>query len=124
MLTDFDRVPEADRNILIWMLTTRDARRIFGDGWSDEAKRMLAVFRATHDLWAGDPAFVALLNRLRGGSPEFVEWWDSHDIRNATAGRKTLHHPTKGAQLFEYVSFQSNDDPSLKLSFYTRLQLI
>ena len=121
MLTDFDRIPHEDRNILIWMLTTRDARRVFGSGWSDEAKRMIAVFRATHDLWAGDPAFAALLKRLRQGSPEFVEWWDTHDIRSTTAGCKMLHHPAKGAQLFEYASFQSNDDPALKLSIYTPL---
>ena len=124
MLTDLCRVPDEDRNILVWMLTMPDARRVFGTGWRDEAKRMIAVFRATHDLWAGDPAFVALLERLRQGSPEFVEWWDTHDIRSATAGRKVLYHPTKGARLFEYTSFQSNDDPSLKLSLYTSLDPI
>ena len=26
----------------------------------------VAQFRATHDLWAGDPAFIALLDRLLG----------------------------------------------------------
>jgi hypothetical protein len=82
---------------------------------------MVAEFRATHDLWAGDPAFVELLGRLRQGCPEFAEWWDAHDIRGGAAGRKRLSHPRKGALRFEYVSFQANDDPALKLVIYTPL---
>lgn len=108
-----------DRNILIGMLTNPETRRLFGKSWEGEAKRMVAEFRATHDLWAGDPAFVDLLARLREGSPEFVQWWEAHDIRHGAAGRKVLHHPEKGVLSFEYASFQANDDPALKLVIYT-----
>jgi hypothetical protein len=101
------------------MLTNPATRRLFGAAWTDEAKRMVAQFRATHDLWAGDPAFVALLERLRQGSPEFAIWWRSHDIRSVAAGQKLMRHPKKGALSFEYASFQANDDPALKLVIYT-----
>ena len=57
----FSRLPEEDRNTLICVLTNPDTRRLFGATWADEAKRMVAQFRATHDLWAGDPAFIELL---------------------------------------------------------------
>ncbi len=80
---------------------------------------MVAQFRATHDLWAGDPAFVALLERLRNGCPEFGAWWEAHDVRGITAGRKHLTHPTKGRLDFEYATFQANDDPALKLIIFT-----
>ena len=80
---------------------------------------MVAQFRATHDLWAGDPAFVALLRRLREGCPEFDVWWERHDVGRAGSGRKVLHHPTKGVIVFEHTSFQTNDDPNLKLVIYT-----
>lgn len=80
---------------------------------------MVAQFRATHDLWAGDPAFIDLLERLRAGCPEFANWWETHDIGSVTAGRKWLSHPKKGSLCFEYVTFQSNDDPALKLVIYT-----
>ena len=112
----FSHVPEADRNTLISVMTNPASRRLFGASWKDEAKRMVAEFRATHDLWAGDPAFVALLTRLRDGSPEFSEWWEAHDVRDVSAGRKQLK---RGALRFEYVSFQANDDPALKLVIYT-----
>ena len=79
---------------------------------------MLAQFRATHDLWAGDPAFRDLLERLRA-SPEFVKWWERHDVQHVSAGRKILNHAIKGALNLEYVSFQSNDEPALKLVIYT-----
>jgi len=79
----------------------------------------IAQFRATHDLWAGDPAFVALLRRLRDGCPEFDAWWERHDVRRGSSGVKTLHHPEKGVISFEHASFQANDDPGLKLVIYT-----
>lgn len=80
---------------------------------------MVAQFRATHDLWAGDPAFVALLRRLRDGCPEFGGWWERHDIRRSASGIKTLHHPTRGVLAYEHSSFQANDDLELKLVIYT-----
>jgi len=80
---------------------------------------MVAQFRATHDLWAGDPAFIDLLERLRQGCPEFATWWEAHDIGSITAGRKQLSHPKKGSLRFEYATFQANDDPALKLVIYT-----
>lgn len=115
----YSRLAEEDRNTLICMLTNPMTRRLFGAGWADEAKRMVSQFRATHDLWAGDPAFVDLLTRLRKGCPEFVRWWEAHDIGSVSAGQKVLDHPKKGALRFEYASFQANDDPALKLVIYT-----
>jgi transcriptional regulator with XRE-family HTH domain len=115
----FSRLREDDRNILLCMLTNRQTRKLFGDSWADEAKRMVAQFRATHDVWAGDPAFVALLDRLAQGSSEFRRWWKAHEVRNTASGRKSLHHPDKGLLQFEYASFQANDDPALKLVIYT-----
>ena len=115
----FGRLAEADRNTLICMLTNPATRRLFGSAWATEAQRMVAQFRATHDLWAGDPAFLDLLQRLREGSPEFAGWWEAHDIRDMAAGRKSLRHPKKGSLRFEYTTFQANDDPALKLVLYT-----
>ena len=115
----FDQLAADECNSLILMLTVPRSRDLFGPGWADEAQRMVAQFRATHDLWAGDPAFVALLRRLRDGCLEFETWWERHDVRWPVSGRKTLHHPTKGLIAFDHASFQANDDPSLRLVIYT-----
>ncbi|QIG92599.1 MULTISPECIES: helix-turn-helix transcriptional regulator [unclassified Bradyrhizobium] len=117
----FGRLPEGERNTLICMLTNPETRRLFAAGWGEEARRMVAQFRRTHDLWAGDPAFLDLLTRLRGGCPEFDAWWGTHDVGSSVAGRKTLSHPRRGRLRFEYASFQANDDPGLKLVIYTEI---
>jgi transcriptional regulator with XRE-family HTH domain len=116
---DFGRMPEPDRNILLHMFTEPNARKLFGATWSQEARRMLAQFRPTYDLWAGDAEFGRLVEQLRRGSKEFDAWWDAHDIRAGAAGRKTLNHPAKATLFVEYATFQSNDDPALKLVIYT-----
>lgn len=115
----FDRVPEEDRNTLLFVLTNPKTRRLFGAGWAEEARRMVAQFRPTYDLWAHDLAFTSLVERLRAGCPEFDGWWDAHDLRDVVAGHKSLSHPRKGALRLQYASFQSNDDPNLKLVIYT-----
>lgn len=120
-LFGFDRLAEAERNILLLALTQPEARRLFGNAWEAEGKRMVAQFRATHDLWAGDPAFQDLLDRLRRDCPEFAGWWEAHDIRSTPSGRKLLHHPELGEVAYDYATFQSNDDPALKLALYTQV---
>ncbi len=118
LLCDFAAVPEAERNILLFMFTDPRARALFGPAWAEEAQRMLALFRATHDLWAGDPAFADLVGRLRTGSADFAGWWCHHDVRAPTAGEKALH--VGGAiRRYAYATFQANDDPALKLALYT-----
>jgi transcriptional regulator with XRE-family HTH domain len=117
----FGRLAEADRNILVHLLLTPSARTMFGAAWAEQASRVVAQFRATHDLWAADPAFIALLARLRAECPEFAGWWRSHEVRGSASGLKVFHRPRKGAQHFSHTSFQSNDDPSLRLIVYTRV---
>jgi transcriptional regulator with XRE-family HTH domain len=114
----FSKRPVEDRNILLNMMIGKDARQLFGKAWPDEAKRMLALFRTTHDLWAGDPAFEELSARLRAGCPEFGGWWDKHDVGTAVAGVKSLTPTKRGIERLAYATFQSNDAPDLKLTIY------
>jgi transcriptional regulator with XRE-family HTH domain len=120
----FGRLAEEDRNVLLLMFTSARTRKLFGNSWTEEARRMVAQFRASHDVWAGDPAFNALLARLRQASPEFSRWWGAHEVRGIAAGRKILNHPKKGVLQFEHTSFQANDDPGLKLVIYTPVQVL
>lgn len=41
------------------------------------------------------------------------------DAPPVAAGQKLLHHPSQDARLFEYATFQANEDPCLKLAIYT-----
>ncbi|GLH75890.1 transcriptional regulator [Bradyrhizobium sp. SSBR45G] len=114
----FSRLADDERNTLLLMLCKPGTRRLFGAQWKELARRMVAQFRATYDLWAGDPAFVDLVARLRRGSREFDELWAAHDVNALAAGEKLLEHPKKGRVRLRYATFQANDDPALKLAIY------
>ena len=118
LLIDFGGIDVEDRNILLYVLTDPNGRRLFGEGWAHEARRMVALFRATYDLWAADPAFADLVSRLHAGCVEFEGWWAAHDVGAASSGTKTLLHPARGPRHFDYTTFQANDDPRLKLAVY------
>ena len=113
-LMAFSRLPEEDRNTLALMFLRPASRVLFGAGWEREARRVLASFRTTHDLFAEDPAFANLLERLHA-SPEFARGWKAHDVRIPRAGVKTFHHPKLGTLKYEHTSYQSYDDPALRL---------
>ena len=117
---DFGHLAPEDRNILHWMFTDPAARHVFGQTWAEEARRILSLFRAAHDLWPGDKAFVALVDRIRASCPEFDAWWSEHGVGAPVSGAKQMRHPTLGVVRYEYASFQANDDPALKLALYTR----
>jgi transcriptional regulator with XRE-family HTH domain len=116
-ITDFARIREEDRNILLFVLTAPAARPLFGAEWAAIARRMMTQFRTAHDLWADDPAFAGLVTRLRQESREFTRWWSAHDVGEPRAGRKVLHRADR-AFPFLHASFQSNDDPALRLVIF------
>lgn len=117
---DFAKLPPEERNILHWMFTHPDARQVFGPTWEAEARRMLALFRAAHDLWPGDAAFASLMNQVRAACPDVAIWWSEHGVAAPVSGSKRLHHPVLGVVRYDHASFQANDDPALKLALYTR----
>lgn len=114
---DFGAIARDNRNILLFALTDPRARMLFGSGWATEAKRMVALFRSTFDLFAGDPAFLDLVDRVRTGCPAFDGWWREHDVRAPSSGTKTLT-VAGSRRRFRYTTFQANDDPALKLAIY------
>lgn len=118
-LFDFGALPPERRNILHFVLTDPAARTLFGGGWATEARRLTALFRATFDLFANDPAFVDLVARVAGGCAPFNDWWSDHDVRAPVSGTKTLHGPD-GPRRYRYASFQCNDDAALKLAVYSQ----
>ena len=122
IFTDFNQIAQKDRNILLLMFTAPAMQSLFGEAWAGEAKRMLASFRTIYDLWAGDPAFIELRERLRQGCPEFESWWNSHEVGSSAGVEKLLHHPSRGSIRFGTAS-QANDAPSLKLAIYTPLSV-
>jgi transcriptional regulator with XRE-family HTH domain len=118
LFTDFGALPCEDRNILAYMLLDPAARELFGASWAAEAERMVSLFRANYDLWAPDPAFLELVDRLHAGCPEFTAWWREHGVAAPVSGEKHLVHAGRGPLDYRYSTFKANDDPRLKLCIY------
>lgn len=117
---NFGQLAPEDRNIFHWMLTDAAAKQVFGQTWAEEARRIVSLFRAAHDLWPDDAAFIALVDQARAGCPELAGWWSEHGISAPLSGTKHLCHPALGVVCYEYASFQANDDPALKLALYSQ----
>lgn len=117
-LFEFGALPPEDQNLLLYVLTDSRARQVFGESWSSEAQRIVALFRPAYDLWAYDRAFVELLERVQAGCKEFARWWKDHAVQATSSGTKRLHHPISGPTRFEYTTFQAHEDLGLKLAVY------
>ncbi len=115
----FDRLPADDRNMLVCMLVNPATRRLFGQGWADEAKRMVASSGRRTTSGPAIRRSSSLLERLRqaarnsspGGPPTMSA------MSPAAASSSSIR--SKGKLHFEHASFQANDDPALKLVIYT-----
>lgn len=120
LLFGFSAMPEAERNILLYMLTNPAARDLFGDSWAEEAQRMIALFRTTYDQHCGDALFNEIVSVLDAASGEFRDWWSYYRVATPSSGKKTLQSGGRDGVPFVYATFQANDDPALKLALYSR----
>jgi transcriptional regulator with XRE-family HTH domain len=122
LLGDFGRIPRPDRNLLVFMFTSAQARRAFGFLWAAEARAMLAQFRAGMDFAANDPALTDLMDRIRASIPEFSAWWNAAATGAAVQPtQKLLVHPEKGEVTYDQASFQLTANTALKLTIYTQV---
>jgi transcriptional regulator with XRE-family HTH domain len=111
-------VPPAERNQL-WLVFTHPAWRTLYTSWEEQARRLLARFRAGYSDQIGDPAFEELVERLMNASPEFREWWPRHEVVGPGEGRKRILHPTAGWLEFEHAVFRHAENSDQLLVMYS-----
>ncbi len=111
---DWPALAAAERNMLWWTFTDQAARSILVD-WEPEAQAQLARFRAAAGKHPEDPAFGALIERLRNASPEFRASWPRHEVAPLSSGTKRLRHPALGEITFTHVVLTLADNPEQKL---------
>lgn len=117
LFRDFAKVPIAERNTLLQLFVSPEVRARY-PRWEEEARGALESFRITFDEWSHAPEFQALVDRLVRESADFARWWRTHEIRPRPSGRKTMNHPRLGRIRVTYSTFQTNDDPNLRLVLY------
>lgn len=100
--TDFDRVPDGSRNILVWMFTSDTARERFVD-WEVQAEHAVARFRAETTDWLGSPHVAALVTYLSNASSYFRTWWEDHRVAGPLPRTHHIRHPQHGVLAVQSV---------------------
>ncbi|GCF08635.1 hypothetical protein KDI_21990 [Dictyobacter arantiisoli] len=107
-----------ERNVPRSLFTNPLLRTMLYD-WENDAKWILAMFRASTDRYVNEPWFKILVEELQQKSPDFREWWSRHDIQSVYLGHKKLHHPLIGQLAFQPSMFQVIDAPDLQMVIFT-----
>ncbi|MGF1426024.1 helix-turn-helix transcriptional regulator [Kitasatospora sp. LaBMicrA B282] len=103
LLGEFDELPPEQRN-LVWLLFTEPS---FQERWADlEAARAQATarLRAAMADHVADPAWKALVARLRQASADFDERWQRHEVMARDHGSKGFIHPEVGRLRLDFTN--------------------
>lgn len=95
----------ADRNPLLILFGDPAFRAMLLNA-AGEMAHLVANFRRAADEAGEDPAFEAVLVRLRA-HPEFARLWARHDVKRRHVAHKQLRHPALGELTFDTQSFLS-----------------
>ena len=92
-------LPPPHRNLVRMTLLDPRMRELWID-WESIARETVAHLRATAARYLDDPRLATLVAELRDESPEFVTWWDEHNVSVRRSPRKRFAHPTHGELAF------------------------
>jgi len=115
---DFSLLTPRERNV-VWTLFVNPARRRLHVHWEQVAQQVLAKFRISYGLYAGDPLLGELVEDLQRESEEFRLWWPRHMVQEGPSGVKLMEHPLVGRLSLEHHSFQVNEAPTQRVVVYT-----
>ncbi|TWD87896.1 helix-turn-helix protein [Neobacillus bataviensis] len=115
---DLAILSDKERNFVWMTFTSPRFRYIKGDQWELHARRIAAKFHAGYARHVDDPWWSEQFDALCQASPEFREFWESHEILDAIDAPKALRCPNLGILNFDLVSFQYLEDPSLTVSIH------
>jgi transcriptional regulator with XRE-family HTH domain len=118
VLVDFSAMASRERHIL-WLLFTDPRYRAMFVDWEGEARRFLALFRASTQRYVGEAWLTGLVTELKQVSPAFREWWSRHDVQGVQTEHKHLIHPLVGLLVLQAKTFQVADHPDLQMMVYT-----
>jgi transcriptional regulator with XRE-family HTH domain len=117
-LMDVDALPFEERNSLLQCFTNPAWRARMQD-WGDRMPTAVAEFRAQMAEHVGEPAWKALVKRLRAESDEFEELWTQHDVQPMRNQTKRFLHPSAGPLHFEFTHLWFGQRSSIRVTAYT-----
>lgn len=104
LLTDFSRIPAAERNYVSLTFTSPAFRDLYED-WDAVARTCTGILRREAVENPEDPALAQLVGRLSIASKDFRRWWAEHRVAEQDFGSKVFRHPTGGRMKLNWDSF-------------------
>lgn len=114
----FSAMPSDRRNWIYYVFCSPQNRESLTN-WEENARRVLAEFRASLSDSLDHPWVVELVTALRTESAEFEKWWREHDVRENTAVVMEVTHPTKGKLQLERTALRPWENSRLKILIFT-----
>lgn len=118
VLTDWDAMPVAERNIARWLFLSPEARSRYVE-WDSVAATTVASLRASHDPRSPDPELERLVGELSLASPEFASFWADYRLFKHTHGTKRFFHEAVGEFTLAYDTLDIPDSGGQTLCVYT-----
>ncbi|WP_328939930.1 helix-turn-helix transcriptional regulator [Streptomyces tauricus] len=89
--------------------------------WKQNARTVVAQFRAACLASPDDEGFQAVATQLKAASPEFAELWERRDIEETGQIRKEMDHLLLGLLFFESSTMRLPARPDLSIVLHTPL---
>ncbi|OUC78049.1 transcriptional regulator, partial [Streptosporangium minutum] len=118
LVTDFDALPQRERNMARYMFLDETARELHVD-WDGVAAETVAVLRLDAGRHPDDPQLAELVGELAVKSEKFRTWWADHNVRERTHGTRRYHHPVVGELVLSYESVTFPGDADQTMCVYT-----
>ena len=117
LLGNVDQLPFEERNSILQCFLGRWPERM--PDWQEHKARAVAQLRAAMAERVTDPAWKALVKRLRRESAEFDALWSQHDVTAPRTWTKRFLHPDAGLLQFHTTYLWLTPAPEIRLASYT-----
>lgn len=118
LITDFARVPAAQRNYVHLMFTHPAMRELYPE-WESIARTCVAILRMDAAGSSNDPRLSGLVGELSIADEHFGRWWAERDVARTEFGAKRLRHPVVGELTLDWDTFRHSGDPDQQLVLWS-----
>jgi transcriptional regulator with XRE-family HTH domain len=114
---DWAKFPRGERNIVRWLLTSPCAK-VKLLNWESDTRDAVARWRGEAAKWPDDECVRSRIAEISRLSPEFVNWWDEHNVQEHRTRLRRFRHPSLGVQTLRMVPVQAAEFPGTDIVFH------
>ena len=115
--TDFAKLPDGRRNMMWWILTDPQARDRLVN-WEDDCRDIVARYRSFVAMRHNDPHISMFIDALQVASPEFVRWWEEHEVYRPSSRPRVFRHPRLGTQTMYVQVMTPTETENVRIAFH------